>query len=59
MRKISNKLQRSSLSEGVVSAESQGGLATALLVFLLGVSLFLAYYFGGVFGLNWITIGIL
>lgn len=59
MKEISEKFQGESVGSGIVSAESKGNVGAGIIVFLLGISLFLSYYFGGVFGLNWITIGMI
>lgn len=50
-------MQSTSLSEGIIAAEASGNLSTAVFMFLLGFSVFLGYYFGGVFGIGWLALG--
>jgi len=50
-------LQSTTLSEGIVAAEASGNISTAVFLFLLGFSVYLGYYFGGVFGLGWLALG--
>ncbi|KAL4455789.1 hypothetical protein ABPG74_003199 [Tetrahymena malaccensis] len=59
VRRVSKQFRTTSFSYGVAYAESQSNVAACIIIFILAATVYFAYYFGGVFGLNWITIGIL